>query len=183
MHYNSAKEAISKLYDIPEDKLIKLKKFGLENDGIYAYGDKIYKISSSKKEFDAANRLIGKNFNNVVKVYSCKSCRIMSEYERIWASYIIEEEKLSRNRKEFLYDSLDISMIADDIEKRVPFMVAIMNGIIELASLGIRHRDVHTLNIMFSKDGMPKIIDFGIVSLKKNYDQNIKLKAYIKNLD
>jgi len=183
MHYNSAKEAISKLYDIPENKLIKLKKFGLENDGIYACDDKIYKVASSRKEFLAAERLIGKNFTNVVKVYSCKSCKIMSEYERVWESFIISEEHLYRSKNEYVYNSLDINMISENIEKRVPYMIAIMNGIVELASVGIKHADLHSLNILMSKKGIPKIIDFGIVSLKKKYDEKVKFKAYIKNLE
>ena len=168
MYYNSPKEAINKLYGIPENELIKLrKKWGLENDGIFAYKDRIFKISSSRKEFFAAQRLIGKEFKNVVKVFSCKECQILSYYETVCWAYVIEEERLHRNGKEYLYDSLDIGMIADDIDKRMPYMIAVMNGIIELSKAGIKHCDLHCANIMMDKKGNPKIIDFGIVSLKK----------------
>ena len=167
MPYNSVKEAISKLYNIPEEDLIKLKSYGLENEGIYKNKDRIYKVSTSKREFLAAQRLIGKDLKNVVNIYSVQVCKAKSVYNKIWTFYLIEEELLFRNKKEYLYDSLDLNIISKDIKKRVPFMLAVMNGIIELSELGIFHNDLHCGNILMDKNKVAKIIDFGIVSLKK----------------
>jgi len=151
-----------------------------ENDGFYKAEDKIYKISNSRKEFDAAKRLIGKNFKNVVKVYSANECLILSTNNNFWVSFVIEMEKLTRAGNEFVYKNLDLDTLNLDVKKRIPYMIDVLNGVLELESLGIKHEDLHTMNIMRDKDGNQKIIDFGIISLKRKYDNKIKFKLFIK---
>lgn len=178
MIFYSQKDAVSSLTKVSATDLIKIRAYGLENDGIYRTEDRIYKISSSKKEFLAANKLIGKKFKNVVTVYSAHECDIVSANGNLWRSYIIEEERLFRNKKQFVYDNLDINSVGRNINKRVPYFISVLNGVIELASVGIIHKDLHCLNIMIDTKGTPKIIDFGIVTIKKKYE-NVNLSVNV----
>jgi serine/threonine protein kinase len=182
MVFNTQREAISALTKVAASDLIKIRASGLENDGIYRTEDRIYKVSSSKKELLVANKLIGKKFKNVVTVYGAYECDILSSNGNVWKSYIIEEERLFRNKKQFVFDNLDINSIGIDINRRVPFFVSVLNGVIELASLGIFHKDLHCLNVMLDKCGTPKIIDFGIVTIKKKFDDiNLSVNINYEN--
>lgn len=178
MVFYTQKEAISALANVPICDLIKIRANGLENDGVYRTENKIYKISSSKKELLVANKLIDKKFKNVVTVYGAYECDILSLHGNVWKSYIIEEERLFRNKKQFVFDDLDINSISIDVNKRVPFFVSVLNGVIELASIGVFHKDLHCLNVMLDKAGTPKIIDFGIVTIKKKFE-NVKMSINI----
>lgn len=170
MTYDNQKEAISKIFSIKISDIKKKNGFGLENDGIYQYKDRIFKLTSSKREFSAAKRLVGKDFKNVVKVYSSNLCNIYNEQtDSIWKTYIIEEEKLNRNGANFLFNDLNLHTLCINVEKRLPFFVGIMNGLVELASVGIIYYDIHSMNIMFGNSNQVKIIDFGCVSVKRKY--------------
>jgi serine/threonine protein kinase len=178
--YNSQKEAIAKLSNIKVSDLKRLRAAGIENEGIYLYKDRIFKVSSSRKEFTAANRIKNKDFKNVVKVYNTYECYSYIGYSSniIYKSYIIEEEKLFRNRKSYVFDDLDVSFISSDINRRLPFIVSVINGIAELASIGIIHNDLHSMNIMLDKHNQVKIIDFGFAKIKKQFQKvNVRAKT------
>jgi len=177
MIYDHPKLAIQDLAKIDKNYLKRIPNFGMENDFIYFYKDRVFKITSSRQEFLASKRIIGRNFNNVVKIYDSFECDILSEHsDNVWKSYIIEEELLFRKGNNFLFKNLDFVTLMNDVENRLPYFVSIINGMIELESIGIRYNDLHSLNIMFDKEDNAKLIDFGFVSLKKNFKPiNIKL--------
>jgi len=179
MPFKNAIEAITTITKLKETDLKKVKVYGLENDGIYKTEDRIFKIASSRKEFMAAQRLIGRDFKNVVKVYNATECAIVSMFGNVWKSYIIEEERLYRKKNALVFNDLDINSVSLDIHTRVPFYVHLLNGIIELASVGILHEDLHSLNVMTDLNDVPKIIDFGIIKLKKKYEP-IKLSVKLE---
>lgn len=167
--YNSQKEAISKISNIKITSLKRLQVAGIENEGVYLYKDRIFKVSPAKKEFAAASRIKDKNFKNVVKVYNTYECcsYIDNDCNIVYKSYIIEEERLFRNRNSYVFDDLDVSSISLDINRRLPYIVSVINGIAELASVGIIHKDIHSMNIMLDKQNEVKIIDFGHTKIKK----------------
>jgi serine/threonine protein kinase len=177
--YENPKLAISNLFKINSSKLKKLKTVGMEHDYIYSLHDKVYKITSSKTEFLASKRIIGNKFNNVVNIFDSYECDILSpNKDSIWKSYIIEEEKLFRD-KSLLYKNIDLKSLSFDLEKRLPLFVSIINGLIELSSVGIIYDDFHTMNVMRDKNNNIKIIDFGLVILKKDV-KNIKNRLFLK---
>ena len=177
--YSTQKDAISKLADINKRCIKRLKISGIENDGIFLYKDKIFKVTSSKREFLAAKRIMQEDFENVVKIYNVYECFIIF-YEKPYKSYIIEEERLFRDKRNYVFDDLDISFASVDINKRLPYFVAVLNGLAELASIGVEHNDLHTLNIMMSNSGVVKIIDFGFAKLKKVYQKiNVRAKTIL----
>jgi len=175
--YDHPKLAIEDLANVNKKYLKHIPNFGMENDYIYSYKDRVFKITSSKQEFLASKRIIGRNFNNVVKIYDSFECDILGKHSNnIWKSYVIEEEMLYRNGGEFLFKKLDFCALMGNVEKRLPYFVSVINGLIELESVGIRYNDLHSLNVMFDKEKNAKLIDFGYVSLKKKYKPiNVRL--------
>lgn len=179
--YDNPKLAIQDLAKIDKKHLKRRPNFGMENDYIYLYKDRVFKITSSRQEFLASKRIIGRNFNNVVKIYDSFECDILGKYsDNIWKSYIIEEELLFRKGSKFLFKNLDICTLMNNVEKRLPYFVSIINGLIELESVGIKYKDLHCLNIMFDKSDNAKLIDFGYVSLKKDFG-SIDIKLSLEN--
>jgi serine/threonine protein kinase len=169
--FHSDKEAISALCGVHESLLKKVQfSSGLENDGMYCFGNRVYKISSKRREFLASKRLIGHKFKNVVNIYSAHECKILSNNDSVWDSYIIEQEKLYKNINTPRFDKLDLDVFATNVNKNMHYFIGVMRGISELASVGIIHKDLHSLNIMSDKNNNPKIIDFGIVVLKRNFE-------------
>ena len=167
MIYKNLKQAISDKANIPKTELRKLKVLGLMNEGIFASKDRIYKIVSCSREAKAAIRLIGKNFKNVVKIYNVYDFTAKLKIDtRPWHGYIIEQEKLFCSYKDLNFLHLPFASIANNPE-RAEYINSIANGIKELLSLGICHKDLHQSNIMLSKDNNLKIIDFSIVNLKR----------------
>lgn len=165
-------EAISKLYNIPICNLKKAAEFGIENNGVFLYKDKAFKASFSSREFKTAIRLIDQDFKNVVKIFSALECKILSkDTSKYWKIFIIEEERLFRSKHKYCFDDLDLMSLNKDVENRLPYFVNIINGIIELASVGIIHNDIHSYNIMLDKNDVPKIIDFGQITLRKKYNK------------
>lgn len=168
--YDNAKLAISELANIDKSALKLFRRSGAEHDRLYSYNDKIFKVTPSRQEFLASKRLIGKDFNNVVKIFNSFECCVLSDYDRVtkWKSYIIEEEKLKKSG--FLND-LTLYDLSCNIEKKLSYYVDIINGLIELSSVGIIHNDIHTLNTMKDDNGNVKIIDFGFATIKKKYNK------------
>jgi len=176
--YSDAKTAISELAGVNKRKLKKKLANGMEHDKIYTYKDRLFKITSSRQEYFAAKRIIGNRFKNVLTIYDCFKCDIVSDNgDEIWRSYIIEEEILYRKGNQFVFNSLDLYSLAYNIESRLPYFVSIINGLVELSSIGIQYNDLHPLNVMKDKNNVIKIIDFGQVSLKRNYSE-INKKLY-----
>jgi serine/threonine protein kinase len=176
--YESPLDAIYKITNINKNSIKKLFVAGIENDGIYLYEDRIFKVAISKREYLAAQRIIGKDFKNVVKIHSATeitSYLYENSYETA-KSYIIEEERLFRDRKSYVFDDLDISFVSVDVNRRLPYFVSVLNGLAELASVGIVHGDLHSMNIMMDKNNEAKIIDFGFSKLKKTFG-DVKVRA------
>jgi len=167
--YKNAKLAISNLANVNKNRLKKIPAYGMENDCIYSNDNKIYKVTSSKQEFLASKRIIGKKFKNIVKIFDSYECNILSDMGSVWKSYIIEEEKLKREKRKFVFDSLDLCVLSENVKERLPYFVSVINGLAELDSIGIKYKDLHSMNIMNDNDGNVKIIDFGYVSLKKDF--------------
>ena len=176
--YKSPLHAIAKITNINKNSIKKLFVAGIENDGIYLYEDRVFKVATSKREFLAAQRIIGKDFKNVVKIYSAHEITsyLYEDSYKTYKSYIIEEERLFRDRKSYVFDDLDISFVTVDVNRRLPYFVSVLNGLAELASIGIIHNDVHSMNVMMDKNNEAKIIDFGFSKIKKTYE-NVKVRA------
>jgi len=109
------------------------------------YKEKVEK--SFRKEFKAAQKV---NHVNVTKVYQFGNC----EWGREKIPYLLVE----------LVEGVTLQQM---LAKNKPFdKVKIAEGIIEglkfIHEKGIVHRDIKTDNIMVRKDGIPKILDFGI---------------------
>ena len=180
LKFKNEQEAISYIYKIPILELKKAAEFGIENNGVFLYKDKAYKASFSSKEFKAVKRLIDKDFKNVVNIYSATECKILSKYSnKYWKIFLIEEERLYRNKHKYCFDDLDLISLNKDIKNRLPYFVNVINGIIELSSAGIVHNDIHSYNIMLDKNNIPKIIDFGQVTLRKEYS-NINMNILLQ---
>jgi serine/threonine protein kinase len=181
MTYNSPKKAIAGLAKISQRTLRRLKVSGIENDGIYATKTRIFKLCGSRREYLAAKRLIGKDFSNVVKVYHAYECDIYYSFsDHPLKTYVIEEERLYRSGRNFVFDYLCLSDIYPDVNRRLPYFVGVINGLAELASVGIIHNDLHTLNVMSDASGQVKIIDFGFAKIKRVYDAvNVRAKTVI----
>ncbi len=170
--FQTRKDALSTLANINKNQIKKLRTFGMENEGIFTYQDRVFKFSASKREFLIAKRLIGKNFKNVVKIHNTYECDVLGICSRnVWKSYIIEEEKLKRIGKSFAFDDFDLQRVCVDVERRAPYFAAILNGIVELSSIGIRYNDLHPLNVMYDNNQVAKIIDFGLASTKRKFQQ------------
>jgi len=179
--YDTAKLAISELANVELGNLKKVYNFGIENDAIYSCGDKIFKVTSARQEYLASKRIIGQDFKNVVKIYDSFECNILGYHDdTIWKSYIIEEEKLTRERYKFVFKDLDLYTLSVDVENRLPYFVSVINGLAELNSIGIRYDDLHSLNIMSTKDGVIKILDFGYVSIKRKFNKT-NMRVYLDN--
>ena len=175
--YKNQKDAVSDLMGISKSKLKKVIAFGMENDGLLSYGDRIFKISSSKAEFLIAKRLIGETFKNVVNIYSANECDILGKHKKnVWKSYIIEQEKLKRVGKSFAFGDFELQTACLDPMRRIPYFAGVLNGIAELASIGITYYDLHPLNVMYDEEEQPKIIDFGYAALSRIKD-NKKIKV------
>lgn len=164
--YKTPKDAIANLANLDKRSIKRLKVSGVENDGIFLCKDRIFKITSSKREFLAAKRIMQEDFQNVVKIHNIYEC-LMIFSEKPYRTYILEEERLFRDKRNYVFDDLDIAFACVDINKRLPYFVAVLNGLAELASIGVEHNDLHSLNIMMDKIGEIKIIDFGFAKLKK----------------
>ena len=164
--YKNPKDAISKLANLDKRSIKRLKVSGIENDGVFLCKDRIFKVTSSKREFLAAKRIMQEDFQNVVKIYNIYECLVIF-YEKPYRTYVIEEEKLFRDKRNYVFDDLDVSFASVDINKRLPYFVSVLNGLAELASVGIEHNDLHSMNIMMDEKGSVKIIDFGYAKLKK----------------
>jgi serine/threonine protein kinase len=182
--YNTQKEAISNLTGINKSKIKKVKTFGMENDGIYSYRDRIFKISSSRAEYFVAQRLFGEKFENVVNIYGYYECDILGKNgDSVWKSYIIEEEKLKRVGRNFAFNNFDLQTVCLDPIRRIPYFASVLNGIAELASVGIVYYDLHPLNVMYNDKGQVKIIDFGYAVLKRTKeDKRVKVSYKIESL-
>jgi len=178
--FDTQKDAIALFAGINKRKLKRMRAFGMENDGIFSYKDKIYKISSSKREFLAANKIKGKDFNNVVKIFGTYECDILGRNRKtLWKSFILEEEKLKRLGKSYAFDDFDLQRVCCDVGRRLPYFVGILNGLAELASIGIEYNDLHPLNVMYDEKEAVKIIDFGFATIKRKYpkmDMRLSLK-------
>ena len=171
MIYKNLKQAISDKCGVREDELTKLKVFGLGNEGIFASKDKVYKITISSKEAKASRRLIGKNFKNVVKIHNVYDFYVKPHIfsivsDKPWRGYIIEQEKLFRGKKDKHFSHFTLDFILGDFSRTYE-LLSIINGLQELDSIGIKHKDFHSLNIMRDKYDNLKIIDFSIVSLRR----------------
>ncbi len=166
--YKSQQEALLKLYNLTIDSYKKIPAPGIENVGLYRTSNKIYKFSTSRKEYDVGNVLKGLALKNVVNIYSVNVCKILTKpcYGDSYYAYIIEQERCFRNKRKFVFDDLDISLLFEKFDERIPYFVGIVNGISELLNYGIEHKDLHSMNVMFDKDNNPKIIDFGICKIK-----------------
>jgi len=111
-------------------------------------------IENPPTEAQLMARLQRKDLENIVQIYEAgdeiaqkhgeKRFAIVMEYvDGMTISEIVEKEKLTT-------------------EKVLSYSSQILNGIISLRNYGIIHRDLRPENIMVNKDGIVKIIDFGI---------------------
>ncbi|WP_421806421.1 protein kinase family protein [Flagellimonas sp.] len=86
------------------------------------------------------------NHENIVRVFNYYL------YPEDYTGYILMEFIKGQNIKEFLEDNPD--KLNDVFEQTI-------NGFVHLEKTNILHRDIRPENILISKDGIVKIIDFG----------------------
>ncbi|HEV7377824.1 MAG TPA: protein kinase [Pyrinomonadaceae bacterium] len=107
------------------------------------------------REARAASTL---NHPNVAHIYEIETC---GEHTFIAMEYINGEtlrKRLSHTRMK-LHDALDIA-------------VQVTRAIAAAHAAGIVHRDIKTENIMISRDGYVKVLDFGLAKLMSNPPEN-----------
>lgn len=166
MIYSSFKEAISDKTGIAQEKLYQSKAEGLCNCGIFIAPDRVFKVTANKREIKASQRLIGKDFTNVVKIYSVfEICVYFRRFADPTNYYVIEQEKLYRDKHDKRFCALE----GADIEKNPEYYIPILKGMAELKSVGITHLDVSSWNILRDMNGTVKLIDFGIVSIERRW--------------
>lgn len=182
MQIYDLKDLVSQVAGIDKKKLERLKSGGIEHIVIYKTDDKIYKVTNSVKEYQACNRLKGNDFKNVVKIHDVHTVKATHPLNIFgFTLYIIEQERLYRFKHSNTFEVLDMDCLETDPVNRVNFFVDIMNGILELASVGIKHTDLHALNTMNDKSGNLKIIDFGCAKTSRKSKKNSYPRILVKN--
>ena len=117
------------------------------------------KVTFSQKEYENAEKLIGKQIKNVVKYYD--AVEIRSRRERL---FLIKMELLKplsnlvyQEINEFVWDYFFYNR---KLPVNSPIRKQIVNGFENLKNLGINHTDLHTGNVMQSlRSNQIKIID------------------------
>jgi serine/threonine protein kinase len=151
----------------------KLSTGGMQNCGLYLFKDRILKFSYSISEAKACTRLIGKKFNNVVKIYAVQKFLLPLENGKKTTVYAIEQERLQR-KKGLNFYSLEIEDVilsglkqSISVKETTSYIKQILNGYVELESVGVIYRDLHSSNVMSDVSGNLKIIDFGCVTVRR----------------
>ena len=135
------------------------------NEGIFITKNKVFKITLYSNEAKACKRLIGKTFKNVCKIHNVYSIKV-TDGESSWKAHVIEQEKLHRDES-ISFFNLDFKYIMRDINKRAEIAKSIINGLLELESIGITYSDLHSSNVMRDSKNRLKIIDFGFAKVKR----------------
>ncbi len=155
----------------------KVKANGIENKGIYIFNDRILKFTLSTKEAEACSKLIGKKFRNVVQVFAVHRI-IMKHWKdgKKYVVYAIEQERLKRDRS-VQFSNLDVEKLLINMAIKSKcrsifpaklIVDSVLNAYVELESVGIIYRDLHSDNMMRDTAGNLKLIDFGFVTVRRN---------------
>jgi serine/threonine protein kinase/sugar lactone lactonase YvrE len=99
------------------------------------------------------------NHPNVAHIYEIETC---GDHTFIAMEYINGEtlrKRLAHTRTMKIHDALDIA-------------VQVTRAIVAAHAAGIIHRDIKTENIMISRDGYVKVLDFGLAKLMGNSSEN-----------
>jgi len=155
-----------------ETKKLRSNYMGIDNEGVYKNNDRILKFTYSIKDYKAALRLIGKNLNNVVAIYSVHKFKLTFKNNKGYNIYVIEMEALKSLPMKF--NNFGIQEVfwvfiakKNSMSQFLNFTNQILNGLMELYKLGIYYYDLHSDNIMVSSNGSYKLIDFGCCTIKK----------------
>lgn len=142
------------------------------NFGIYTYDDRVIKFTNSLNDFRVSLLLVGKNFKNVVKIYSVHKIKLVDNQKSKRTIYAIEMERL--NRTKFLFDEFEIENIISifkskklEITEACSFISSVLNAYLELNSIGVLYFDTHSDNIMIDHKNEYKLIDFGCCTVQR----------------
>jgi len=161
--YTETWEAVSDYLGIPTSKFEMICEKGVGNEGVYAYKNKVYKVTDYLSEITVCKRLLGHSFKNVVKIHNIAKFYLVSDFAKTgrYMMYIVEMERLMPDPS-FDFDSINVEkFLRKQVRKRAALVREIMRGLEELASVGIQYHDLHSDNVMVDKRGNRKIIDFG----------------------
>ena len=160
MKYQNYEEAIEHL--ACGEKIRRKQHASLFSEGLFYTDNKVFKITLYENETKACSRLIGKNFKNVCKIYYVhRNVKIAD-----WKVDIIEQERLQKYKGIFFHH-LNFEYIMKNVGKRAEMAKDIINGLIELNSVGIIYGDLHSSNIMQDNNNILKLIDFGSARVKR----------------
>jgi len=157
------KEAIDYFSD---NKICETQDGSLFNEGLFYTEEKAFKITLFDNEVNACKRLKGRCFENVCYIFDVYDITIINNETNKWKASIIEQEKLNKD-KSISFHHLDFEYIMRNVNRRAEMAKQILNGLIELDSVGIVYGDLHSSNIMRDKLGKYKLIDFGTARVKQ----------------
>jgi serine/threonine protein kinase len=171
--YKTYREAAQGLSGHPYP--VKVQGIGLENRAIFTIGNRVLKFTFSARDAKASERLIGKNFRNVVRIYSVNRVCLQDEDGKFYV-YAIEQEKLHRDRH-IRFHNLDVERIVlTNPNRSLSFLKSVVNDVlnayVELRSVGIIYRDLHSNNILRDTAGNLKLIDFGFATIRRKSNQS-----------
>jgi hypothetical protein len=160
MKYQNYEEAIE--YLACGEKIRRRQSASLFSEGIYYTDTKAFKITLYENEANACSRLIGKDFKNVCKIHHVhRNIKVAK-----WKVTVIEQELLQKYKGISFYH-LNFEYIMRDVGGRAEMAKDIINGLVELDSVGIIYGDLHSSNIMQDSNNNLKLIDFGTAKVKR----------------
>lgn len=96
-------------------------------------------------------------YNKLIKVHNNNVAEIYDVIEKNGAKYVVEEYIDGVTLEGYLERKGAL-----DVKETANIILAVCNGLQAVHMLGVVHRDINPKNIMISKSGIVKIIDFGI---------------------
>ena len=148
------------------EKIRRIQSRSLFNEGLYYTKTKVFKVTLYENEANACKRLFNKNFKNVCYIYDVHDVKICADNSNKWKAFIIEQELLQKDRT-ISFHHLNFEYIMRNVGKRAEMAKDIINGLIELDSVGIIYGDLHSSNIMRDHNNTLKLIDFGTAKVRR----------------
>lgn len=145
--------------------------------------DELFVAKKYEPYYEDAKKVFFESFLQEIKImyklYHPNVVRIFNyyPYESLYTGYIIMEYIDGKNISDYLYDFLEWpdNVTPDDI------FLQLIDGFDYIEKQGIVHRDIREGNILVTKDGIVKIIDFGLGKTFSPVDMSIDSMANIIN--